>query len=303
MFDRIKIFCATLLLAVLVVLGAESGAGAQDAVWRVSKSSGDASVTTLEGDQAALAVGAVLKPGDFIRTGQSGRVLLVRGEETILISPNSSVGIPAQKKSELSATIIQQAGSILLEIEKRNVKHFSVETPYLAAVVKGTQFRVTVNNTNSRVDVVKGQVEVMELKSGKYAVVQPGQAAQVSAQGTGGLSLNGSGALSPIQQGTPRGALVTAMLMSKDGAPAAPALASPSSVAVLAPAPVVQWAPAAPPSDSSWSTYFSSMGKGGKRSAQEDIALTVGLSIAIGLAFAIIVGANRRRKSRKHSQS
>jgi hypothetical protein len=114
--------------------------------------------------------------------------------------------------------------------------------------------------------------------------------------------------LSPIQQGTPRGALVTAMLMSKDGAPAAPALASPSSVGVLAPAPVVQWAPTAPPSDSSWSGYFSSMGKGavgssGKRSAQEDIALTVGLSIAIGLAFAIIVGANRRRKSKKHSQS
>ena len=51
---------------------------------------------------------------------------------------------PGAKKSELSTTIIQQAGSILLEVEKRNVKHFQVETPYLAAVVKGTQFRVTV---------------------------------------------------------------------------------------------------------------------------------------------------------------
>ncbi len=66
----------------------------------------------------------------------------MRGEETILISPNSVVGLPTEKKDGLSTTIMQQAGSILLEVEKRNIKHFEVETPYLAAVVKGTQFRV-----------------------------------------------------------------------------------------------------------------------------------------------------------------
>ena len=63
----------------------------------------------------------------------------------MLISPNSVVGLPTENKDGLSTTIVQQAGSILLEVEKRNVKHFEVETPYLAAVVKGTQFRVTVN--------------------------------------------------------------------------------------------------------------------------------------------------------------
>ena len=72
-------------------------------------------------------------------------MLLVRGEETILISPNSVIGVPAEKKDGMSTTIVQQAGSILLEVEKRNVKHFEVETPYLAAVVKGTQFSVTVD--------------------------------------------------------------------------------------------------------------------------------------------------------------
>ena len=86
-----------------------------------------------------------MKPGDTIRTGRNGRVLLVRGEETILISPNSVIGLPTEKKDGLATTILQQAGSILLEVEKRNVKHFEVETPYLAAVVKGTQFRVSVN--------------------------------------------------------------------------------------------------------------------------------------------------------------
>ena len=47
----------------------------------------------------------------------------------ILVSPNSVVGVPAEKKEGLSTTIMQQAGSILLDVEKRNVKHFEVETP------------------------------------------------------------------------------------------------------------------------------------------------------------------------------
>ena len=50
------------------------------------------------------------------------------------------IGLPLEKTDGLSTTIQQRAGSILLEVEKRNVTHFEVETPYLAAVVKGTQF-------------------------------------------------------------------------------------------------------------------------------------------------------------------
>jgi hypothetical protein len=66
------------------------------------------------------------------------------------------VDIPAEKKEGLATTIKQQAGSILLEVEKKNVKHFEVETPYAAAVVKGTQFRVTVTTSGTKVDVVRG---------------------------------------------------------------------------------------------------------------------------------------------------
>ena len=108
---------------------------------RSAKSSGDVWMTSTGAQPVSLGKDEVLKPGDNIRTGRNGRVLLVRGEETILISPNSVIGLPAEKKEGLSTTIVQQAGSILLEVEKRNVKHFEVETPYLAAVVKGTQFR------------------------------------------------------------------------------------------------------------------------------------------------------------------
>src|SRR3569832_423163 len=132
-------------LMAALVLGLPSSAWAADGgTWSVSKASGQVWIATEGAQQVSLSQEEILKPGDTIRTGRNGRVLLVRGEETILISPNSVVGLPTEKKEGLSTTIIQQAGSILLEVEKRNVKHFEVEPPYLAAVVKGTQFSVFV---------------------------------------------------------------------------------------------------------------------------------------------------------------
>ena len=55
-------------------------------------------MTTGDVQQASLKTDDVLKPGDTIRTGRNGRVLLVRGEESILIAPNSVVGLPAREE-------------------------------------------------------------------------------------------------------------------------------------------------------------------------------------------------------------
>jgi hypothetical protein len=117
----------------------------------------------------------------------------------------------------MSTTILQQAGSILLEVEKRNVKHFEVETPYLAAVVKGTQFSVTVNAQNTTVDVKRGQVEVSDFKSGQIALVLPGQSATSFEHGKGGLSLSGAGRLNPIEQGKPRASSMERISVPKGG--------------------------------------------------------------------------------------
>jgi len=210
-------FYARFLLAALVVLAAGCGAAAQDAAWRVSKSSGEVWLTTSGVQPASLTDEAILRAGDNIRTGRNGRVLLVRGEETMLIAPNSVIGIPAEPKNGLATTILQQAGSVLIEAEKRNVKHFEVETPYLAAVVKGTQFRVSVTKYGAHVDVLKGQVDVADFKSGQHALVLPGQTAKVSTLGAGGLSLSGSGKLSPIERGEPRRSSVNAVTVPAKG--------------------------------------------------------------------------------------
>ena len=205
------------LAAAFIVVAASAASAVDGGDWTVGKSSGE---VWLSGDgvqQASLKQEDVLKPGDTVRTGRTGRVLLKRGDETIMVSPNSVVGVPAQSKEGLSTTIIQQAGSILLDVEKRNVKHFEVETPYLAAVVKGTQFRVTVNAGKTTVDVVRGQVEVADFKSGQIAQVMAGQHATAFASGKIGLSLHGPGTLAPIEHGKPRAPSVERVPVPRGG--------------------------------------------------------------------------------------
>src|SRR2546423_11115491 len=192
------------VLATTLAFAASSTLAADNGNWSVSKSAGEVWMTASGVQQASLKPDEVLKPGDTIRTGRNGRVLLTRGEETILIAPNSVVGLPAEQKEGLSTTIVQKAGSILLEVEKKNVKHFEVETPYLAAVVKGTQFRVTVNASSTSVDVIRGQVQVADFKSGQIAQVMPGQRATTLSHGNGGLALSRTAAFSPIEQRKPR---------------------------------------------------------------------------------------------------
>src|SRR4051812_9401225 len=204
-----------------------ASAYAADGEWTVRKASGE--VWTGAAGLQLVSLGSqaqetLLKPGDTVTTGRNGRVLLVRGQETILIAPNSIVGIPAEKKDGLATTITQQAGSILLEVEKRNVPHFEVETPYLAAVVKGTQFRVSVTATGTRVDVERGKVEVVDFKTGQIAQVLPGQAAQSSAQGTQGLSLTGVGAFEPIVRAAPRPSTLEHIKVPKAGIKTPPVL-------------------------------------------------------------------------------
>ena len=89
MFGRIAGFCAPVLVAGFVSLYPGSQVVAEDAAaWRVSKSSGQVWMTTTGVQEASLTNESELKPGDTIRTGSNGRVLLVRGEASMLVAPN-----------------------------------------------------------------------------------------------------------------------------------------------------------------------------------------------------------------------
>lgn len=205
-------------LAALLLPLLSTCAWAED--WVVSKATGQVWHAPAQAQPVSLGADARLAPGDLVQTGPSGRVMLTRGSERILVAPNSVISLPKTKDKPGFTTILQQAGSIAIEAEKKDHKHFEVLTPYLAAVVKGTQFTVTVGAGTADVNVASGKVEVADVKSGKTALVLPGQFAKVGA--TAGLTLGGSGKFEPITQGAPRSGLPAAVTVPRQGLDSAP---------------------------------------------------------------------------------
>ncbi len=131
------------------------------------------------GDWTALERGDVVPDGRKIRTGASGRVELVRGAERIALAGNTEVAVRDAGGQKMTS-VLQFHGSVTIEAERRNVQHFSVQTPVLAAVVKGTQFTVTYRNGQARVDVDRGVVQVQDNAHDMVVDVTPGQSAQAS---------------------------------------------------------------------------------------------------------------------------
>ena len=211
MLTVVKVSC----IAVLFLMGAgvcgRTSAYAQDAAWHVGKSWGDfwinAQVVPGNGNPT-------FGPGDNIRTGQNGGVVLVRGKESILISPNTEVAISKNSDDEMSTTINQRTGSITLEVEPSDMKHFEVETPYLAAVAKGSSLRVAIEDNYARVHAFRGEVEVSDFRAGQRVLIMTGQTAKTSIHAVAGLSLSGAGEFAEILQDTPRHSRVTPPTLS-----------------------------------------------------------------------------------------
>jgi hypothetical protein len=90
-------------------------------------------------------------------------------------------------------------GTVSVEAQVRNVQHFAVETPYLAAVVKGTRFTVASGKTGSRVEVRRGHVEVDNTGDKSRVLLAVGQSAVVDTVKTGGATVvSGEGNLPAV---------------------------------------------------------------------------------------------------------
>ena len=168
-------FFKTAFLA-LMLASVSTAALAQD--WTAERLRGQ--VLQFEhGDWTALERGDVVPDGRKIRTGSTGRVELVRGQERIALAGNTEVEVRDAVGQKMTS-VLQFHGSVTIEAERRNVQHFSVQTPVLAAVVKGTQFTVTYRNGQARVDVDRGVVQVQDSAHDMVVDVTPGQAAEAS---------------------------------------------------------------------------------------------------------------------------
>lgn len=147
--------------------------------WVIVKVTGEAWISNPNAPVARAAAGMTVPDGATFSTSHNARAQLERGNESILISPNTVITPQSYTFFGTSTTIQQQVGRIEVEVEKRNVRHFSVKTPLLAAVVKGTHFTVSVSRGGADVQVARGLVEVSDLKTGASADIGPGQKAIV----------------------------------------------------------------------------------------------------------------------------
>src|SRR3546814_6430757 len=86
----------------------------------------------------------VLPTGSTVTTVGGGRAALFNGAQRITLGPNSRMTV-APESSAGMIRVMQDLGSILFQVDKKPAQHFRVETPLLAAIVKGPTFPVNVD--------------------------------------------------------------------------------------------------------------------------------------------------------------
>ena len=197
--------------AIVSSLMLTGGAAAEQ--WHVAQSSGAIWVGSDVAQLVSLGPTADIPAGATVMTGDGARALLVRGTQTMLIGSNAVVTVPDGDSGGIT-TVLQRAGEVTFDVDRQKVKHFAVETPYLAAVVKGTNFTVRIDDDGATTSVARGLVEVTNLATGERVDTPAGQRAQVSGPAAK-FTVSGSGQLAVITPGTPRAPRVAPLSRAK----------------------------------------------------------------------------------------
>lgn len=169
--------------------------------WRIVQSAGPVQAGATGFAPAAVQTNQTLPADAWIQTGAAGRVVLARGLETIALGPNSRVQLPNEPVNG-NTQVLQTLGSALFQVDKQKAPHFQVDTPYLAAIVKGTTFTVTVTPEGSSVDVTDGVVRVETPDGADADSVPAGFSAVVTRNDLGNVVVFGSGHDSPTPGGS-----------------------------------------------------------------------------------------------------
>jgi hypothetical protein len=134
---------------------------------------------TMAGVTAPLYGGAILQLPATIRTGHDGALELRQGTSTFAAAANTELEIPQSAASDgLIERIIQVRGNAFYNVGKRERSRLRVETPYLVAVIKGTQFNVAAQEDSTTIALFEGRLEVratdesdvVDLHAGEIAI-------------------------------------------------------------------------------------------------------------------------------------
>ena len=161
--------------------------------WRVDGITGEASAHRGAGAAAPLAVGQVLSVGSEVETGAGAVVFLSHNGDRLIIQPNSRLRIDEAGTAGLLDHFMQSLGSVFYDVEPRKNRSFGVTAPYVAAIVKGTKFLVTVEADKNSVRVDRGRVLVESTDGVSSVLVSAGTLATAAPALASGVTLSASG--------------------------------------------------------------------------------------------------------------
>lgn len=159
--------------------------------WTLSESAGNVQVANSAGVVRKASRGMQLPAGEAVVTGPKSRAIIVRGQEFVTISANSKVSIAVPRNGS-KVQILQTRGNAVYKIQKKATPHFSTQTPYLAAVVKGTTYSVTVGASGASVQVIEGAVQVQPSVGDASFIVSPGMIGTVNRDNPSRLVIGGT---------------------------------------------------------------------------------------------------------------
>jgi hypothetical protein len=178
---RSRRFGPALLLSVVAAsagAGSNSAHDADDSRIAVTAVGGDVDFT-MAGNVVSVAPNTtVLLPARIV-TGHDGNVALTQAGTRIHVASDTDVEIPAEAvDGNLVARLVQHSGNVFYDVAPRDLGKLRVETPFLVAVIKGTQFNVAVEHDRTTISLFEGSLDIrmpddtgiIELNAGEIAI-------------------------------------------------------------------------------------------------------------------------------------
>jgi hypothetical protein len=168
------------LLATSCLVGPSRAEGPLD--WVVSAITGQSPTIEQASISGDLSRGSVVQPSDRISTGDGERVVLTHGQDVLELQPNTTVAIGGAGPNRMATVVKLLDGTVHVKVGKRAPgRTFSVETRFLVATVKGTEFDVTADDDAAAVSVSEGTVAVQSAGGNRAVDVTPGRTAVAAA--------------------------------------------------------------------------------------------------------------------------
>lgn len=118
--------------AIAIALSTSSIAMAENSGWTLSQTDGQISVIR-DGKALYGAEGTQLKIGDIVKASKAARAILVRGNNTAILSPNGQIRITKPQTKGAVAQALEFIGDLVSSDTKKS----NFNRPTHAAVVKG----------------------------------------------------------------------------------------------------------------------------------------------------------------------